>query len=312
METRATGGARGGRRARCITVPRTIILEAFAFRNVIVHYHIMKNAGSTIESILEREFGDAFFAVHRADSDGRIDPADIAETLAREPSARALTSHHFAFPVPRIPRTTIFDCCPIRHPLDRLASLHRYLSRIPPVDAVGRLAATSDVATFLRALLDRFPNFVHNAQTNTISNGGRFRAMGDADLATAIAVVEKSSLHVVVDRLGESLTVGEYFLRPAFAGLQLHYVPQNVTRDAATSLAERLEHLGRRLGAALLRDLRRANEYDIRLYEAASRELDRRVALVPSFEDRLADFRARCEGAATQSSQPEPRSLQAG
>lgn len=293
-------------------MPRTIILEAFAFRNVIVHYHIMKNAGSTIESVLEREFGDAFFAIHRADSDGRIDAADIAETLAREPSARALTSHHFSFPLPEIPRTTIFDCCPIRHPLDRLASLHRYLSRIPPVDAVGRLAATSDVATFLRTLLDKFPNYVHNAQTNTIANGGRFRTMGDADFATAIAVVEKSSLHVVVDRLGESLVVGEYFLRPVFAGLQLHFVPQNVTHDAATTLAERQEHLAGRLGTALLRDLRRANEYDIRLYEAASRELDRRIALVPSFEDRLAEFRARCATSVSASYEPGPRSVQSG
>ncbi|HEY6233468.1 MAG TPA: hypothetical protein VIW69_00015 [Candidatus Elarobacter sp.] len=275
----------------------TILLEAQPYRRVILHYHIMKNAGTTIESILAREFDDAFYSVHRRENEGTIDADAIADILAAKPSAVALTSHHFAFPRPEIPFTSIVDCCPIRHPLDRLESLHRYLSRIEPVDAVSALATNSEAPAFLRTLLERFPNYVQNVQTIAIANGTRFRSLSDRDFATADAVVQKSGLHVVVDRLDESLTVGEYFLRPVFAGLRLHYVSQNITQERGMTLGERQERLCARLDATLLQELRAANEFDMRLYETANRELDRRIRLVPSFEKRLANFRARCAAA---------------
>ena len=278
----------------------TILLEAQPYRRVMLHYHIMKNAGTTIESILAREFGDAFYSVHRRDNAGTIDADSIAGLLAAKPSAVALTSHHFAFPRPEIPCTNIIDCCPIRHPLDRLESLHRYLSRIQPVDAVSALAANSDAPTFLRTLLERFPNYVQNVQTTAIANGTRFRALSEGDFAAADAVVQKSGLHVVVDRLDESLTVGEYFLRPVFAGLRLHYVSQNITQERGMTLRERQARLCAHLDETLLQELRAANEFDLRLYETANRELDRRIGLVPSFKQRLADFRARCAAAQPQ------------
>lgn len=280
-------------------MPQTVVLEARPYRRVILHYHIMKNAGTTIESILEREFGKAFYSVHREGHNGTIDPDVIVETLAANPTALALTSHQFVFPRPEIPFTTIFDCCPIRHPLDRFESLHRYLRRLPPVDAVCELAATSDAATFLRTLLDRFPNFVFNVQTATLGNGSRFRPLSDAHLRTAVSVVENSGLHVVVDRLDESLTVAEFFLNPAFTGLQLHYVPQNVTQAPGTTLGERQDRLREHLGTELFGQLHAFNQLDLRLYETANRELDRRITLVPRFEERLAGFRTRCEAAAT-------------
>lgn len=49
-----------------------VVLPDVPFRLVVLHYHLMKNAGTTIESILEREFGSAFARVHRASHVGAV------------------------------------------------------------------------------------------------------------------------------------------------------------------------------------------------------------------------------------------------
>ena len=50
-------------------------LPVSATRFLIVHYHIFKNGGSTITSILEREFRNAFATVHGPDDVSVVDEA---------------------------------------------------------------------------------------------------------------------------------------------------------------------------------------------------------------------------------------------
>ena len=54
-------------------------------RRVVVHYHIFKNGGTTIESILEREFSGRFATLHGNGSDAVLDARDLLEFLRRHP-----------------------------------------------------------------------------------------------------------------------------------------------------------------------------------------------------------------------------------
>jgi hypothetical protein len=255
----------------------------------------MKNAGSTLAAILEREFRGSFLDLDSESADGVMAAHELLDYLELYPEVAALSSHQIRFP--RIQSSTIipFECCLIRHPLDRLESLYSYSRMSGDSTAIGELARRTDLSSFMRELMDRFPHFACNPQVTLIANWGCFtRPPDDDDLQRAISTMQKIALPGVVNRFDESMVAGEYFLRPAFPALALHYDVKNATRPLDRTLAERENHLQHALGNELFRELQLLNELDLQLFRATGKELDRRISLVPSFESRLEAFGVRC------------------
>jgi hypothetical protein len=272
-----------------------IVLDEAPVRRVFLHFHLMKNAGSTIAAILAREFTDGYREVHRPSADGRIDAAGVLASIGVDPTIRAISSHHLRFPLADHPDVVFFDCCPLRHPIDRLVSLYVYHRNVAaPEEPLSTLARATTLGDFLEMLLDRQPNFIHNVQTTLLGNRGRFRVLAEDDLLTAERTVRRSAAVAVTHRMDESLVVAEYFLGPAFPGLRLHSPPLNVTRPIVTDLAARERAVRDEIGEDTYGRLERANEYDLRLLATAEAELDRRLAVVPNLQRRLEDYRARC------------------
>jgi hypothetical protein len=198
-------------------------------------------------------------------------------------------------PAPVSDSVIVFECCFIRHPLDRLASLYSFSLKKDVDSILGRLAARNDLKGFLLALLDRFPHMVCNPQTTLVANEGRFTRPPDAeDLDRAMHVMRKMAVPGVVNRFDDSLAVAEYFLQPAFPGLSLHYTSENVGRALDWSLGEREREFRRACGDELFGEIKRLNELDWQLFRSTEHEVRRRASLVPMFGERLAGFRARC------------------
>src|SRR5579864_3218026 len=97
-----------------------VIVAVPSRRFVVVHYHIFKNGGSTIEAVLKREFIQQFATLHGAGDDATLDARHLAAFLRKYPKITALSSHHLRYPKPEVRNITIFDCCFVRHPLERL------------------------------------------------------------------------------------------------------------------------------------------------------------------------------------------------
>ena len=270
----------------------SVTLESVQPRRVIVHYHLMKCAGTTVAAILDREFGDACYHVHRPDAREVISGDELAAFLRATPQARAVTSHHARYPVPR-DAGEIFDCCPLRRPMDRLESLYEFVAR----DATQLLhpLAAGGVGRFFEALMEDRPGAVIDVQTTALSMLQRCRPPNRDDLILAVGRIRTSPFIVLVERFDESMVVAEYFLKRAWPELQLHYQALNTLRIGWASAEERERHFRERCGDELYDALARRNELDTELWHAAAAELARRIALVPSFASRLAEFRARCE-----------------
>lgn len=271
-----------------------LLLPALERRFVVAHYHLMKNAGSTIAAILKREFGGGFVDLDTDSPNGVLTPSDLKAHLEANPHIRALTSHQIRLPALESEAVIVFECCFIRHPIDRLASLYAYLQKAGDASPAGALAAARDWRGFLSGLLDQFPHMVCNPQTTVVANAGRFTRPPDGDdCERATEIMRKIAVPGVVNRFDESLAVAEYFLQPAFPGLRLHYTAENVSRPPRRPLAEREDELRERCGEPLYEELRRLNEWDWRLFHATEHEVLRRAALVPSFAKRLAALEGR-------------------
>jgi hypothetical protein len=264
-------------------------------RFVVVHYHVFKNGGSTIASVLQREFQRRFITLHGPADVSAIDAATLADFIANNPDISAVSSHHVRYPKPAIPGTVIFDCCFFRHPLERLQSCYAYFNKIDSSDPLSRMAHEESPATFLSQLVEHSPHLVSNVQVTLLSNAGVFTKPADeADLDIAKGILRQMAVPGLIARFDESLVAAEYFLQPAFPNLTLEYVPQNVSRPLGGTREERQERLWNAWGADLYETLVRLNQADLELFHIAEREIMRRFSLVPQAEQKLAEFRSRC------------------
>lgn len=266
-------------------------------RHVILHFHMFKNGGSTIEAILQREFRGRFATAHGSHASSALDDEDIAMFLGAHPNVAALSSHHLRYPLPSIRHTVLFDCCFLRHPLDRLQSVYNYLRNEPPElgreDPILVLSQALGPREFMMRLIDESPHFISNAQTLLIATGGAFtRPLDETDLSRAKEVFRKMALPGLVEMFDESLVTAEHFLGPAFPRMRLHYVAQNVTRPPGRNF----EELQAIWGADVYQELVRLNRLDLELCRYAQDEIRRRFLLVPNPSERLMEFRGRCSG----------------
>jgi len=273
---------------------RNCIVPARPLRWVLIHYHIFKNAGSTIEYVLQRSFGDQFVTLHGPGPDAILGASDVLAFLEHNPEVMAVSSHHLKFPRPASPDFVIFDLCFLRDPLQRLWSMYRYMRRVEAYDELGQMAKTSDIRTFAQILIRDHPQLINDAQVNLLSLGGVYtRPPTETDLRVALDVLRQIAVPGVVDIFDRSLVAAEYFLRPAFPRLQFQYVKQNVTpNDGDASV--RLE-LREELGETLYAQLLKLNRLDYELLARAREEVERRCDMVPDREERHADFNRRCE-----------------
>ena len=275
-------------------------------RFVIVHYHIFKNGGSTIEAILEREFGRGFATLHDTKASATLSGRHVASLLRLHQHISAISSHHLRYPKPAIRHTIVFDCCFLRHPLERLDSVYHYLRTIAPPDATSYLARQMSAREFLRHLANESPHMVGDVQVTQLACAGAFvRPAHAEDLERASAILRDMAIPGLVEMFDESLVAAEYFLRPAFPGVKLECVAKNVSRpggaagspsarDRQERLRDRHERLIDAWGGDLYEDLLRLNQLDLELFRRAQKEIVRRIALVPQSERKLAEFRARC------------------
>ena len=276
-------------------------------RYVIVHYHVFKNGGSTIEYILEREFPGRFASVHGRDPDATLDAADLTEFLQQHPGIAAVSSHHLRYPKPLSRQTVFFDWCFLRDPLARLYSSYNHFRRCDADSLCARWAQSYSPGEFAMRLIDEAPHQVSEVQVTQLANAGAFtRPANERDLEQASAVLREMAVPGVVEMFNESLVVAEYFLRPAFPKLRLEYAAQNVSQSIRRAPGESRAYWEGVWGKELYDRLLRMNEMDMELVLRAKREILRRLDRVPRAAEKLVDFRSRCARLALASGRHEP------
>src|SRR5713101_787371 len=257
---------------------------------VLLHYHIFKNAGSTIEYAMRRFFGNRFVTLHGPDPDSILRGEDIAAFLVNHPKIAAISSHHVKYPKPAVAGVIVFDVCALRDPLERLRSVYQHFQRSEPVDELSARAKEMDLRSFLDLLIRQYPHMVNDAQVNTLANAAAYTRPPDStDLGEALRIVREMSVISVVDLFDESLVAAEYFLCPAFPAIQLEYVSQNVSQKDAEPFRDAV-------GTTIYQQLEKMNHLDGELLSQARAEVRRRFDLVPDAQERLAAFRRRCAG----------------
>jgi hypothetical protein len=257
-------------------------------RFVILHYHILKNAGSTVEEILYNSFREDFARFDTMDRDGSIPHADLLSFLESHPRVKAVSSHQIRHPVPRAPGFIFFDWCFLRDPMDRIRSMYDYFREKPSEgDPVSELANQLGLGEYAARLIEEIPWYANDIHVNLLANGIANDPPSKEDLERATRIILKTSFLGVVDCFDRSLIAGQYSLHPIFPGLKCAHPPVNVSKGMGRTLDARIEELREACTPQVYAELLRLNSLDCALLSRARAEVERRFNLVPDGIDRL-------------------------
>ena len=236
---------------------------------LILHYHIFKNAGTSLDVMLKDNFGDGFVEF---EFDARIPNAGLVEEYLRgKPEILALSSHTAQLPLPRLDRE-VFPIFFIRHPLDRLRSAYVF-ERVQAADTHGaQLAKQHDFAGYVRQLLaDRRFRQARNFQTQRFAAFGPPESGGEGE--RALRALDSLPFVGLVEAYGRSIARLGELLAPRLPGVRPVALHENKTVGQKESLEERLADLRAELPPDLYRELEASNSEDFALYEKVKARL---------------------------------------
>jgi hypothetical protein len=256
-------------------------------RFILLHYHVFKNAGSTIEEILHRSFFEKFARLDFDPFDHAVTNQDLLSFLNANPHIRALSSHQIRYPLPAAPGCVFFDLCFLRDPIDRVRSMYQYFREKPIVgEPVSDLANQTDLGGFIAGLVNRLQEWANDVQVNLLAH----RSVDDApprekDLDLAIETMLKTSWLGVVDCFNESLIAGQHFLSPVFPNLDCAQPPVNVSGARVPKLQDVCSE-------QVYAELLRLNALDLELLRRTRAEVKRRFEMVPDHAAKLSALEA--------------------
>lgn len=245
-------------------------------RNVIVHYHVFKNAGTTVDAALGRRFGGKHSSVEGEYPWDTITSKDVLDFVLKNPDLEAVSSHTARFPVPTHAQVVIHPLLFLRHPIDRVASIYRFEAK-QPADSLSpsvEVAKSTDLRGFVEwGLSERGTAVFRNFQTIYLASRERdmrFARANLGDYLVAAARLNEIANVGVVDEFEATARQIETALLAKGIALPLSGGGvENSTAEGGLSLSERLAQISDQLGEALLARLMDENRFDMRLYEMA-------------------------------------------
>lgn len=265
-------------------------------RNIIVHVHIFKNAGSSFDDALKRNFAKDFVD-HREDHLIHKNKDFLNAYMSENQHVRAFSSHSVYDKPIDFNNVTYHTAYFVRHPIDRIKSVYSFEYKQPAEDSLGaRMAKEFDLKGYVEwRMSPEAPPTIRNMQTIFIAGMGKGNGRMEARYEAALKTLEQNSLVALVDRYDESMVVFEEYLKEVYPNIDLSYIRRNVTDNAHhLSAEEKAQKLLSELGAELAQTVLKNNQYDIQLYNKANELLDEKISNIENFEEKLENFKQRC------------------
>ena len=258
-------------------------------RIVYVHYHIYKNAGTTIDLILETNFGAAlrFEAEDRNDS---VHTGALLDVLHERPDVLYVSSHTLRPPRPLVAGYHFVDIVFLRHPIDRFRSIYDFSRANSATSDPAAIAARRfGLGDFAAWMADETPwNFFDPQTTFMGRSGDFFHPPTEEDLEIAKRRTLQVRFIGTVELFSESMRAANCYLRGVRPDIDLFppVDPANVTVSRAQSLEQRIRQVREALGTSRFRRLEEALLCDFRLWEVATEEVKRRCRMCSGWVSR--------------------------
>ena len=92
-------------------------------RTILLHYHLFKNAGTSLDHLLQANFADQWVT---REFPGQNNTAQVRQWIEDTPDAVAFSSHTMMGPLPQVPGVRILSVMLLRDPIARIRSAYRF------------------------------------------------------------------------------------------------------------------------------------------------------------------------------------------
>lgn len=246
------------RRAPAVLRPRSPLL---------FHYHIFKNAGTSVDRMLRANFGERWAEREFSDTPPAQRYQNIRSFLEGQPELQAFSSHTAPLPEPELADREVFPILFVRHPLLRVRSAYRFERGQDATTRGAILAKQTDFRGYVTTFLDEpKARQVRNFQSARFVHGTPGRPAQERE--RTLATLERLPFVGLVEAYDESVARLGELIRPLFPDFDPVALHENVTNpDAARSTEQQLAALRDELGPDLYDRLAAENAWDLELYE---------------------------------------------
>lgn len=256
-------------------------------RHVVLHYHIFKNAGTTIDSILLQNFASCHGHIEGQNPWDTLTTGTILQYVQQNSALKALSTHHGRLPVPAQGDIAFYPLLFLRHPIDRVGSVYSFERRQPiGSPSLGvKIAHTNDFKGYVKwRLANGNGAVIKNFQV--VHLAGRDRDMRTAtatreDLLTASERLGALEFFGIVDLFSQSISSMAEYLSKGFGPLNMSCRTENRSLERLESLEKRVDEIKASLGSTLYDELIEKNRLDLELYDFARTLFCSSIALEP-------------------------------
>ncbi|MCU7554435.1 sulfotransferase family protein [Alteromonas sp. ASW11-19] len=244
-------------------------------KKAIFHYHLFKNAGTSLDASLKENFEEG---VEWVTEEFPAHPGKnrelVKDWVRSNTQAQCFSSHTALLPVPRVDEMELLPVIFIRHPIDRIASAYSFEKK-QGGDGFGAVLARN---TSLKGYIETRIALGYDRQCKNFHTD-RFAYMcgpqhGD-ELTRAKLAVEHLPFVGIVEAFDDSLRKLETWLREeGFKDITIAPKEHNVSRDTRKSIDEKLAEIRDEIGEDAYEFLLENNADDLALYELAKQKFD--------------------------------------
>ncbi|MFD3389352.1 sulfotransferase family 2 domain-containing protein [Alteromonas macleodii] len=236
-------------------------------RKVILHYHLFKNAGTSLDAAFKENFSEekGEWVTKEFPNQPAANREQVRQWILDNPQAKCFSSHTALFPVPEFDDIQVFPVIFVRHPIDRIASAYAF-ERKQNGSTFGSVLARN---TSLKGYIETRLALPHDRQcrnfhVSRFSSGTTNSEI--SELEKALKEADKLPFVGLVENFDRSIEKLNSVLSDCWAdGNYLSVKKQNVSSRKKGSLEEKLSSIRDELGEVFFNELMLLNEDDIAL-----------------------------------------------
>lgn len=237
-------------------------------RSVIVHFHLFKNAGTSIDKVLKDNFKERWVEVEGPHGK-KLESEALADFILANPQYDVFSSHTAVVKIPKMENVDVIPILYFRHPIDRIRSAYEF-ERKQDVQTPGAIKAKEgDFELYMNWRLSTASPFqVSNFHAARLKDFHVFTPARQRDLflPRAIAAIDALPFIGLVESFDFSMRQFECLIKPHFKHFKASVVRENVTADLGLSLEKNLEKFNLGIGDEAYKTLLSINEHDFELY----------------------------------------------
>lgn len=246
-------------------------------KKLFIHYHIFKNAGTSLGRALQDTFkGDMYF-FDSGKPGGVVTNSMLVDFVVSniKNSPACLSSHQACLASSNVPGYQVIKFILLREPLRRFFSMYNYHKRITPsLTQFDLMASQLSFKDFMKWLIQNAKVVRSNFQTNYCSKiDSKVKNITISEYMMAVENLHNADAVGTVERYNESLTLFNKVLNAnQMAGKLKSYL-----ENSSNQQNDPMGYIHDQLGPELIGQIIELNEFDYKLYDYANSILDNKV-----------------------------------